>query len=89
MAGEETIKWAKEEMKAQINAIVDAQDKSKEEKEAIKELYSFMMSLGKEELKKIHGDPRYIEAANKFKQDNTSSEIVINACHSIINGTNE
>ena len=89
MVGEEALKLAKEEMKAHINAIVDAQDKSKEEKEAIKEVYSFMMSLGKEELKKIHGDARYIEAAKKFRQDNISSEIVINACHNIINGTKE
>lgn len=76
------------ELKQNVNShslkILDAQDIPQEEKDGIKEFFSYMGGLTSQDLAKLKDDPKFAEASVEYKKDRSKSEIIINACEKII-----
>lgn len=74
----------KKDMNEKVMDILDAQDMPKEDREGIKEFFSYMSSLKPDDLKKLKEDPKFLKASQDFKKDRSKSENIINTCKRII-----
>lgn len=84
MSENEGLLELKNDVNSQMLRILDAQDIPENEKNGIKEFFSYMGSLQSSELAKIKNDPRFAKASVEFKKDRSQSEKIINTCNQII-----
>lgn len=80
----ESLLELKNDVNSHMMKILDAQDMPQEEREGIKEFFSYMSSLKSDDLAKLREDKSFIDASIEFKKDRSKSENIINVCEKII-----